>query len=319
MLRRIPYLRYALVVLALTAAPVWSQSEESNPVPEDEAVQNEGSESIENDLAADEREAVEINAADDSKPISDDVAAQDEESEGGESDLAADEHGPVESDAADAFTRKMMDGYESVRSRHLAEHLEIGVRVSHFTLDETKKQEFDEEGNFTGGFLGSIDRLDEEQDYFPTLYLRYNINPYAGLEIGWDKYEVKTGTYYDTSDGNFIYSGFNLLLRGRYPNETIFIPYGSIGWSFLDGEVDHNSEWHDDGRRNLYADDTVAFSYGLGCEIEIVEHWSADINFRLVKADFDVEYKLAAEPTSRGSFNFPLDNKTVQAGITYKF
>jgi len=222
-------------------------------------------------------------------------------------------------DPSAAFMKKFGEGYESVRSRYLAEHVEIGIRVSHFTLDETKKQKFDENGEFTGGFLGSIDTIKEEQDYVPTLYLRYNINQYAGLEIGWDKFEVKTSTYYDTTDGNFIYSGFSLLLRGRYPNETIFTPYGSLGWSFLSGEVDYNSEWHDNGRRNLYPDDTVAFSLGAGCEFEIAEHWSADLNLRLVKADFDVEYKLAAEPRSRGSFNFPLDNTTVQAGITYRF
>jgi len=223
--------------------------------------------------------------------------------------------------AQDSFESAMEKlGFDrNVRDNYLADHLEVGVRVSHFTLDEDKKQEFDENGEFTGGFLGSIDRLEEEQDYVPTLYVRYNFTEYVGVEVGWDKFEVKTGTYFNTTDGNFIYSGLNLLLRGRYPNETILTPYASLGWSFLSGEVDYNPEWHQNGRRNLYPDDTTAFSFGAGCEVEIASNWSLDLALRYIKADFDVEYKLAAEPTSRGSFNFPLDNTTVQAGISYCF
>lgn len=216
-------------------------------------------------------------------------------------------------------TGTFLAGFESFRKTYLENHLEVGVRVSHFSLEDTKKQEFDDSGNFVGGFLGSIDRLDEEQDYMPTLYARYNVNPYAGIELGWDRFEVKTGTYFDTSDGNFTYSGLHLLFRGRYPNKTILTPYASIGWSFLSGDVDYNSAWHDSGRRNLYPDDTTAFSIGGGCEIAVARNWSLDFGVRYIKADFDVEYKLAAESTSRGDFNFPLDNLTVQTGISYRF
>jgi opacity protein-like surface antigen len=145
------------------------------------------------------------------------------------------------------------------------------------------------------------------------------MNQYAGVEAGWDKFEVKTGTYFNTSDGNFTYSGLSILLRGRYPNDTILTPYASIGWTFLSGEVDYNPEWHQNGRRNLYPDDTTAFSVGGGCEIEVARNWSFDLAMRYIKADFDVEYKLAAEPRSRGTFNFQLDNTTVQAGVSYRF
>ncbi|MFW5870855.1 MAG: outer membrane protein [Verrucomicrobiota bacterium] len=215
--------------------------------------------------------------------------------------------------------KEYMIAYREVRKQHLADHLEIGARISRFRLKKSKKQEFDKDGKFIGGFLGSIDEIDEQQDYSPTLYLRYNINKNFGLELGWDRFDIQTRTYYDTSDGDFEYSGFSFLLRGRYPNETTFTPYASLGWSLLGGDVDYNPEWHDNGRRNLYPDDTIAFSLGLGCEFELAPNWRADMGLRMIRADFDVEYKLAAERTSRGSFNFPLDNTTVHAGISYYF
>ncbi len=217
------------------------------------------------------------------------------------------------------YAKESMIVYRDVRKQYLAEHVEIGARISCFRLKRSKKQEFDKDGKFIGGFLGSIDEIDEQQDFSPTLYLRYNINNNFGLELGWDKFDVRTRTYYDTSDGDFEYSGFSFLLRGRYPNETTFTPYASLGWSLLGGDVDYNPEWHDNGRRNLYPDDTIAFSLGLGCEFELAPNWRADMGLRMIKADFDVEYKLAAERSSRGSFNFPLDNTTVHAGISYYF
>lgn len=216
---------------------------------------------------------------------------------------------------AEAGTSSSQDFYDT----YIADYIEIGFKVNHFVLDETSKRDYDKNGKFIGGFLGSIDSIEEEQSYIPTPYVRCNFNEYAGLELGWDRYEVKSGTYYDTSDGNFIYSGLSLQLRGSYPNESVATPYGVIGWSFLSGEVDYNPEWHQDGRRNFYTDDTVAFSVGGGCEFELSSNWSADVGVRYVKADFDVEYKLAAEPTSRGTFNFPLDNLTFHIGASYLF
>ncbi len=202
---------------------------------------------------------------------------------------------------------------------YIADHIEIGFKVNHFILQETSKREYDENGKFTGGFLGSIDSIEEKQSYIPSPYIRCNFNEYAALELGWDRYEVKTETYYNTTDANFIYSGLSLQLRGSYPNESLATPYGTIGFSILNGDVDYNSDWHQNGRRNFYADDTTAFSIGGGCDFDLGSGWSADIGARYVKADFDIEYKLAAEPTSRGKYNFPLDNVTIYLGASYTF
>jgi len=217
-------------------------------------------------------------------------------------------------------TASAQTAWENFNSGYLHQKLQIGVRVQAFSLTTSTEENFDEDGNFTGGFLGSIYKLDEEQDYVPSLYARYMFTPYVAMVFSWESLEVKTVTRSSLqTDGNFIYKGPAFQLEGRYPNSTPVVPYASMGIGLLYGDVDYNPEWHQNGRRNLDPDDTTAFLLTFGGQWEINEYLALDIYARYMQADFDVTYSLSAESRPRGTFPFPLDNWAYGAALLYRF
>ena len=54
--------------------------------------------------------------------------------------------------------------WEEINSTFLSDRLQIGLRVVYYALFDAHEEDYDEMGNFTGGFLGSINRVSEEQD-----------------------------------------------------------------------------------------------------------------------------------------------------------
>ncbi|MGA0334466.1 MAG: hypothetical protein ACO3N7_05505 [Kiritimatiellia bacterium] len=210
--------------------------------------------------------------------------------------------------------------WEDFSAGYLSEKLQIGLRIQSFSLSTPTEENFDADGNFTGGFLGSIYQLEEKQDYVPTLYLRYIFTPYVAMVFSWESLEVETRTKSSLgTDGSFIYSGPNFHVEGRYPNESPVTPYASLGFGMLSGDVDYNPEWHQNGRRNFDPDSTTALLITLGGQWAINEKWALDFYARYMDADFDVTYSLAAESTPRGTYNFPLENWAYGAAVLYRF
>lgn len=204
---------------------------------------------------------------------------------------------------------------ERFHDDYIAARLQLGLRVSYFQLIEDTEENFAADGEFTGGFLGTISNLEEQQSLVPTPYLRYLFTPYFGAAVGWEHFELRTRTFRDgNTDGDYIYSGPSFHLEGRFPNVSPATPYASIGYALLNGEVDYNPDWHRDGLRNFFMKDTTAFILSAGSQFEINDRFALDLFFNYLNADFDVEYKLALERRSRGEFEFPLDNWSV--GLT---
>jgi outer membrane protein W len=199
--------------------------------------------------------------------------------------------------------------------------LEVGTRIIHVMLQE------DEKGTGTDtrddNFLGSIDMLDEDQDYAPTrLYLQYFFSENFGVGISYDSVEADAKDE-SASDGVISVDGPILYLVGRYPNASDFTLFAELGVAFYQSSFDPVEGWADDGdfRRFMETDDTEALVLGFGCDYAITESLSVNLYARVVEgASFDAAHyntEDASKPRQSGSFN--LDYFGTGVGIKYAF
>ncbi len=239
---------------------------------------------------------------------------------------------------------------QDIQNNYLHERVEIGLRSSHFTLFEDKEQIFDAQGTFRGGYTRgiSIDRMEVEQDYMPNLFLRVHINRYIGVELGYEKFEIATGKFWDSStDGSILGEGPSLQLLGKYPNHTRFTPYGGVGIVFLNMDWDHDPIWHygfnganghtygawraagsdptvnGGTRRNIGLDNTRGTLLTAGCQAQIWEGFHADLAAQMMQADVDAEYFISwhgrSDKQPRADWTFPLDGWRVLLSLVYAF
>ncbi len=237
--------------------------------------------------------------------------------------------------------------WERINEQFLADKLEIGLRFTYFSLVDDEKNNYDKNGNFVDGFLGSINKLDAEQTFMPYPFLRYYPIPYVGIELGYDKMRAKTKKYYDDdddSDGSIDMKGPSIALLGRYPNETTLTPYGGVGVVFYNCDFEYDGYWHHGFRnsadynawraqgspewpnngyeRNIKLSDTTAWYITGGASWEIVEHIALDFQLRYMWADVDAHYYLSFYGNKfddRGNFNFPMENWAGQLSVKYSF
>jgi opacity protein-like surface antigen len=233
----------------------------------------------------------------------------------------------------------------------LANRLEIGFRMTYFSLTDPKKD---------SGFLGSINELEEDQVSTPYPYLRYYFTKYVGLEVGYDQLRAITrksttapADFPDykkskDSDGALNLEGPVLELLARYPNSSRFTPYAGAGVIFYSAEFEMESWWHngfqayfdpdyqtwvEEGkpewpnggyRRTITLSDTTAYLVSGGCAVKIWRGIEIDAEVRYVQADADAHYTLShygnIDPNGDfGTFNFPLDNTAYQMSLKYSF
>lgn len=139
--------------------------------------------------------------------------------------------------------------------------LEVGTRITSFSLDTTSS------GPETT-FIGTIIRLEEEQDRSPTkLYLRYFFRPWIGVELAHDGVKAYTVTSEDGhSDGSFSAKGPIVSVIGRASLRDIahgcsrvadrgdpawaasewaarVRPFLQVGMAMLSGEFEPESWW----------------------------------------------------------------------------
>ncbi len=113
----------------------------------------------------------------------------------------------------------MSQKYESIKS-WMVERVEIGTRIEHFQL----------RNDSSSSFIGSVDTLEEKQNYDPTrffvdVYLgEYSYNEYDidyGIELTWTQMEVATVTSSDGhNDSTLELSGPVLSFYGKYRNNS---------------------------------------------------------------------------------------------------
>ncbi len=236
----------------------------------------------------------------------------------------------------------------SARASALAENrLEIGVRASYFHLLEKTRREYDDQGRFTGGFLGSIDTLSEKQDPRPMPFARVLFNDWSGMQIGYASLGAKTSTFWDGhSDGTIELRGpaFELFARARLAHG--FSPYAFFGIAPLRANFKHDDLWHNgfspgnreaydawvaagkpkwpNGgyRRTIALKDTIGWTLAAGCAYALPRRWSAQLDYRYMAADVKANYSLSwhgRNRQNRGNYTFPMSHHGVSLGVGYAF
>jgi len=205
----------------------------------------------------------------------------------------------------------------------IVDRLELGIRFVHFGFTDAEEQMFDGGGTFIGGFTEgiSIDALEEKQDYMPVFYARWWFHEYFGIELGWERLEGETDTYWDGhTDGNLFAYGPTLLLVGSYRMQDYPAqPYAGLGVAYLFADFD-DDPW-DEGIHNIKVDDTTAFLAEAGCTFDVYKNLKADLALRYMWAEVDSEFYLqyGEVKTNQRSWAFPIDNWAVQLGLLYAF
>lgn len=225
-------------------------------------------------------------------------------------------------------------------------HLEAGVQVSYFSLYEPTRRRFDGSGRFTGGFLGSIDKLSERQSFTPLPFVRIKLNDRAGLNVSYTTLEARTSTYYGHSDGSIKLRGiaFEAYYRHRLPSGLI--PYVALGIAPFRANFNHNELWHNgfspaspeaydawvaDGRpawpnggyqRTISLGDPIAWTAAAGCAYAINPQWMLHLGWRHMDVDVDADFYLSwygGNRRDQGSYTFPLSHGSFQLGAAYTF
>ena len=226
------------------------------------------------------------------------------------------------------------------------ERVQAGFRISYFQLLDNTRRKMAPDGTFAGGFLGSIDRLEEDQSLWPMPVLGLYPLPWLGLELSWDVMEVRALTYFDDhSDGKFNLSGPSLLLVARWPEAGLFAPYAGLGFIFFSADFDMSDPWHhgfksDEAykewraagsppwpnqgyQRNIECDDSaVAVLLQAGCQLRCHRHVVVDVGLRYAWLDLDAHYWLSfygEKFEDYGTFSFPLSFWSGYVGVSYLF
>lgn len=207
--------------------------------------------------------------------------------------------------------------------------LEIGTRVLYIQLKEDQRGD-----GLTRSYVGTLNYLDEEQDYVPNrIYVQYFFNEYLGLGVSYDRVEAKTLEHNNIDgqssigDGNVGASGPILYAVGRYPTSTAFTPFAEIGVGFYSSYFDESAEWKYDNakrrERHMNTDNATAFVLGIGCDYRINANWSVNVYGRLVSGlDLDTTADYVYKSKPRETFregSFPLDYYGLGFGVKYAF
>lgn len=221
-------------------------------------------------------------------------------------------------------------------SGKFTDRLTLGTRLTPFVL-------LDDESD--AGFLGTISKLDAEEDYFPWKFLvEYQFTPRWGVELTWDQIAVHAVTHAADHhmDGDFELTGpilsavYHLEKRGR------FQPYAELGLAWMVADFDpakwwslgyaHESDWillgsSDEPRnsitREIEMDDAPGVILAAGSRIEITRHWSGDFLLRYMylkpEAEFTEYRKGMPIPGVGDEGAIPLSNLALGLGATYTF
>ncbi len=230
------------------------------------------------------------------------------------------------------------------------DRVEVGFRVSHFRLLEDSERHYNDAGTLSGGYLGSITDLETEQDYGPTLYANVRILDWLAIQLGYERFSVKTVTYWDGhSDGTFDFNGPSLTAQFRYQNTTDFTPYAGLGITMLDAKFVETGWWHHgfgnpnpaEAYQNWIASGSPAWPNGgyqrdlnivddlmfkpivqAGCRWRMAKYAQLDLDLRYVSLDSKLDYSLSRGGTvfsDRGASKFPMDAWSANLGILFNF
>jgi hypothetical protein len=226
----------------------------------------------------------------------------------------------------------------------LGGRLELGTRVSEFTLETTRTAPTPEDD-----FLGNLYRLEAEQNTAPTkIFADFNIIKYWGVEWTWDEMaarpynfvpeDAEDPTIPERSDGKLTVEGPILATYGRYPvnltDNIAVVPFVGVGYAFWKADFEEDTWWaYGYGSPEAFAadpnpsaqgaerridvkDDPTSFYY-LGADVFITPHWAAQVYYRQMDMDIDAEFYYINELRDSGSF--PMSSTWWAFGVKYAF
>ncbi len=208
--------------------------------------------------------------------------------------------------------------------------LELGTRILHLNLKaDSQGRGTSIEGDWGGSYIGSLNYIDEEQDYLPNrLYAQYFLDDVLGVGISYDAVEAKTlernrggdPASDGSGDGYVGAQGVILYLVARYANTSAFTPFAEVGAGFYSSYFDENAGWSDGGRRYMDTEDAVAFVLAAGSDYAFTDNLSANLYIRLVDGlDVDVESRQRGIDHAVQPGSFPLDYFGLGLGLKYAF
>ncbi len=200
---------------------------------------------------------------------------------------------------------------------------DVGTRATSYALKETKRPP-------SNHFLGSINTLDEDQDYAPfKVFLNYWPVQWAGVGITREKFSAVTLTEepgeVTYTDGTFELDGPIFYLTFALPNKTPVTPFVEFGRMNLSASFESNPAWANAHRIQGYQNLVVREVNGgdmwaVGCDIHIKKGWSCNLIYREIKADIVVDHVLLGSLNQSNSNRpFDLSSSFVGGGISYRF
>lgn len=221
------------------------------------------------------------------------------------------------------------DPWDDFMDRWVLDRLEVGARVHHFRLRDTRRtgpNGYYDNWNLRGNFIGSVWGLDEKQEYLPRLHAQYRIWRGVGVGLTYDKIVAETVDWSSeegvtSTDGDVIIEGPLAYAFWRYENRTRFTPGVELGLASYSASFDVNPAWAAVGPGYRFeVDDTDGYYLALNCDVELGERWLIDFHYRRM---FDAEVDARAyfsRGTRVGRYGaFPMEYAMFGIGATYRF
>jgi len=205
-----------------------------------------------------------------------------------------------------------------------ANRLVVGTRITSYGLKEKERP-------LNNRYLGSINKIDEDQDYMPTkIFLNYFPVPWGGVGVSYEKIRAVTITDWKAgvgaySDGTFEVDGPIFYGILALTNRTRVTPFVELGMMIPSGSFEANSAWANahgiQGYQNLVVQDVHGGEeWAVGCDIRIKEGWSCNLIYREITAEMIVDHVLQGSVNEQNSNrSFDISSRFVGGGISYHF
>ncbi len=213
----------------------------------------------------------------------------------------------------------------SLVERWIEGRLSIGLRASHFWLEDSRRSDAQgyDNGNLSGNFLGSLWGLDPEQRYLPSPFLEYRVVSSFGVGTAYDRARVRTLDWGNDAhtvtagDGDFDIRGLQVYAFGRYSGWTRVTPYAQLGFAQYWSRFFVSPGWAAPGRR-FVVDGTEGWLATAGVRLALGRHAGVDLQYRHLDVA-DVAGRAYLRNNHYRAGGFPVRSDWLGVGLAYAF
>jgi hypothetical protein len=175
---------------------------------------------------------------------------------------------------------------------------------------------------FENSFIGSIYKLDADQEYLP-------LRPFVQATLPAGAFRLGLGASYDQlsvatrddggGDGDVEMKGLLLYAVASCPNASAFTPFAELGAALYDNSFDPIPSWSEGGLRTFRLDDSAAPYIALGCDARLDDRWAIQLYARYADVDVDGVYVFQGDSRPPESFTFTLEHLAFGVGLQCSF